>query len=106
MSSLAAQKLMFQVVFSSLVVVAGLTVTWLLLADSSPFHEYFLWHTGIQDVWQITVIVPYIVSAMIEGNPHSPSMVIFILVLIFQWIVVAWVLSIPVAKLWLRLQRK
>jgi hypothetical protein len=106
MSSLAAQRLKFQLVFSCVVIAVGLVVTWLLLADSSPFHDYFMRDSGLADVWYVTAIVPYIVSAMIEGNPHSPSMVIFILVLVLQWIVLAWVLSIPVARLWISFHKK
>ena len=106
MTSLAAQKLKFQVVFSSLVVVIGLVITWLVLGDSSPFHNYFLRNSDIPDIWQVTVIIPYVVSAMLTGNPHSPSMVIFILALILQWTVFAWFLSIPAAKLWVRLKKK
>jgi hypothetical protein len=105
MYSLAAQRLKFQLVFSCVVIVVGLVVTWLLLAESSPFHD-FMRNSGLADVWYVTTIGPYIVSAMIEGNPHSPSMVIFILALILQWIVLAWVLSIPVARLWISSHKK
>ena len=106
MTSLAEQKLKFQVVFSSLVVVAGLVITWLILGDGSPFYKYFLWSSDLPNIWQVTTIIPYIISAMLSGNPHSPPMAIFILLLIIQWAVFACLLSIPAAKLWVRLQKK
>jgi hypothetical protein len=95
-------RLKFQLVFTTIVMLTALLLTWLILADSSPFHNYFLWHSGIPNLWSMTMIVPYIVGAMIEGNPHSPSELIVGLALIIQWAVVGWLLSIPAAKLWLR----
>ena len=80
----------------------GLLLTWLILGDSSPFHNYFLWHGTIPNLWAMTMILPYIVGAVFEGNPHSPSILIVGLALIIQWFVIGWLLSIPVAKLRLR----
>jgi len=37
--SLASWKLTFQLVFSSLIVLLALLVTWLIMGDSSPLHE-------------------------------------------------------------------
>jgi hypothetical protein len=104
--SLAAQKLKFQVVFSCLMVLGGLLATWFILGETSPFNNYFTRHDELQDVWRITVLIPYFVGALIAGNPHSPSMLIFILALIVQWCVLGFLLSSPMAKLWIRRQRK
>jgi hypothetical protein len=103
--SLASQKLKFQLVFSSLVVLCALLVTWLILSDSSPFHDYFLRHGDLPNTWAMTTIIPYIFGAMITRNPHSPSMVIFAFALIIQWSLFGFLLSIPMSKLFGRLQR-
>ena len=100
-SSRTPSRLTFQLVFTTIVMLMGLLLTWLILGDSSPFHDYFLWHSTLPNLWAMTVILPYIVGAMFEGNPHSPSMLIVGLALIIQWTVIGWLLSIPAAKLWL-----
>jgi hypothetical protein len=106
MTSSASQKLKFQVVFSSLVVVGALVVTWLVLGDRSPFHDYFLWHGALPNIWRLTIIIPFILSAMISGNPHAPPTAPFMLALIIQWTVLGYLLSIPMTKLWAGLQKR
>src|SRR5678816_3978276 len=86
-TSRASEKLKFRLVFSSLVVVGALLITWLTIGESSPLHEYFLTHSAFQDLWQVTVFAPYLASVMLSGNAHSPPMAIFILALIIQWFV-------------------
>ena len=100
--SLAARKLKFQLVFSSLLVVLALLVTWLLLGESSPLHDYFVWHGELPDVWAMTTLLPFILSALITGNPHSPSMVIFIFLLIVQWTLFGFFLSVPLSRIFVR----
>ena len=105
-TSIASEKLKFRVVFSSLVVVGALLITWLTIGDSSPFHEYFLSHSTLPDISQVTVFAPYLASVMLSGNAHSPPMAIFILALIIQWFVLGYFLSIPMTRLWLRQRKK
>ena len=100
--SLASQKLIFQVVFASFFVLLALLVTWLILGDSSPFHNYFLWHVDLPNAWAMTTFLPFVFSAIVTGNPHSPSMVIFILALIVQWLLIGFLLSIPMSRIFLR----
>jgi hypothetical protein len=102
----SSQKLKFQLVFSSLVVVGALLVTWLILGDSSPFNNYFTRHSEVPDTWRITAVIPFLFSVVISGNPHSPPLVILILALIIQWSLFGYFLSIPAVKLLARLQKK
>ena len=103
---LASKKLKFQVAFSCLVALGALLATWLILGENSPFNDYFTRHDDVQDAWQITTVMPFLFSVMISRNPHSPPMLIFTLALIIQWSVVGYLVAIPMAKLWLRLQKK
>src|SRR5207249_8216128 len=105
MTGLASQKLKVQVVFSCLVVVGALLVTWLILGDSSPLNGYFTRHNEVSDTWRITAVVPFLLSAVISGNPHSPPMALFIFALIIQWSLLGYFLSIPMTKLWTRLKK-
>ena len=100
--AVTAQTLKFQLIFTTTVVVVALLLTWLIMGDSSPFHDYFLWHVDLPNLWGMTIFVPYLIGVIIEGNPHSPSELVVGLALIIQWSVLGWLLSIPFAKLWLR----
>jgi hypothetical protein len=93
-------------VFSSLVVLLALLVTWLIMGDNSPFHNYFIWHVDLPNTWAMTTVIPFIVSAIISGNPHSPSTLIFIFALIIQWSLLGFFFSIPISKLFARLHKK
>jgi hypothetical protein len=86
-------KLMFQLMFSGIVALISLTVNWLVLADSSPFHEHFLWHTGLPNWWLAMNIFPAIGSAVIAGNPHSGSEIVYGLFLVIQWFIFGFLLS-------------
>ena len=80
-------------------------MTWLILGEASPFHEYFIWHVDLPNLWGMTVAIPYVLAAVLSGNPHSPNTVIVVLFTIIQWFIVGLVCSIPLSKLWVRLQK-
>ena len=84
----------------------ALFVTWLVLGESSPLHDYFIQDSKLPDIWAMTTLIPYMFSAVITGNPHSPSMAIFAFALIVQWSLIAFFLSHPLAKLFLRIHNK
>jgi hypothetical protein len=83
----------FRLVFSGIVALGALIVNWLVLGDSSPFHEYFLWHSDLPDFWAAMNIVPAIGSVIVAGNPHSNSEIIYGLLLVIQWFIVGFLLS-------------
>ena len=103
--SVASQKLKFQVVFSIVVALGGLLVTWLILGDGSPFASYFARHVDVANMLRLTTFLPFVVSAMISRNPHSPPMAIFVVGLFLQWSLIGYLLSIPVAQRWARGQK-
>ena len=87
------RRLKFRIIFSSLLAVAALIVNWLVLGDSSPFHEHFLWHTTLPNLWIALHIVPVICSAIVAGNPHSGSESVYGFVLVIQWFILGFLLS-------------
>ena len=89
----------FQIIFSCVITGLALIITWLVLAESSPFQEYFIWHVTIPNLWGLTILVPYIFGAIIAGNPHAPPEVIVYIGLILQWFLIGFLLSIPISKL-------
>ena len=104
-TDLASRKLKFQAKFSLVVVAGGLLITWLVLGQTSPFESYFANHGEIPEWWRVTVIIPMLISVVISGNAHSPPLPIFVLALIIEWTVFGYLISIPIAKLWLRSQK-
>ena len=104
--SLASRRLKFQVVFIVIFVGLMLLLTWLILGEASPFHDYFLYHVHIPNLWAATLLVPIILGAIVSGNPHSASEVVITLFAIIQWAIVGWIISIPLSRLWTRLQNK
>ena len=83
----------FRFIFSALLAFGGLIVNWLILGDSSPFHEHFLWHADIPDWWGAMNIVPVICSAIVAGDAHSGSEIIYGFMLFIQWFIVGFLLS-------------
>ena len=103
--SLASQRLKFQLTFTVLFAAAGLVLTWLILADSSPFHDYFIWHVSVPNLWGMTVLFPYVLGALLSGNPHSPSTLVIMLFTVIQWLIVGLLFSIPFSRVWLRVRK-
>ena len=91
-------RLRFHVLFSIAVAIVALLVTWLLLGDGSPLASYFAQHGEAKDLWRVTVVLPFLFSAVIAGNPHSPPLALVIAGLLLQWLIVGFVVSIPVAR--------
>lgn len=101
--SLASRRLKFHAAFTLLVVAVALLITWLLLADSSPLADF---DSGLPNFWAATVLVPYFLSALMSGNPHSPSLTVYVLALIVQWSIFGFFLSLPLATVWFRSSKK
>ena len=96
------RRIKSRIVFSLLLSVSALIVNWLVLGDSSPFHEHFLWHSDLRNLWAAMHIVPVICSAIVAGNPHSGSEIIYGLALVIQWFIFGFLLSgvLVRLKLW------
>lgn len=88
-----SSKLFFQLLVSGSVALIALMVNWLVLGDSSPFHEHFLWHTGLPNFWLVLNILPAIGSAVVAGNPHSGSEIVYGIFLFLQWLIVGFLLA-------------
>jgi hypothetical protein len=83
----------FRLIFSGFFALGALLVNWLVLGDSSPLHEYFLWHGALPNLWAPLNIVPVIGAAVVAGNPHSGSEVIYKILLVIQWFIIGFLLS-------------
>ena len=86
-------RVKFRLIFSGILALGALIVNWLVLGDSSPFHKYFLWHVELPNLWAAMNIFPAIAAAIVAGNPHSGSEIIYGLMLVIQWFIVGFLLS-------------
>ena len=86
-------RIRFRLIFSALLAFGALTVNWLVLGDSSPFHKHFLWHGDLPNLWGALNIVPVIGSAIVAGDAHSGSEIIYAILLVIQWFIFGFLLS-------------
>lgn len=85
-------RTMFKVLFAIGCGIAAVIINWLVLADSSPLYHYFLWHGAIPNIWGMLNIIPVIASALIAGNPHSESEVVYAFGVFIQWSLIGYLL--------------
>jgi len=83
---------MAKVIISFIVGTIALFISWLVLSEASPLENYFLWHSGVRNMWALLNIVPVIAAALIEGNPHSFSERVVAIGIFVQWFIVSYVL--------------
>ena len=88
-----SQRSKFHLIFSIGIVVGAFILNWLIMGETSPWNEYFLWHVGIPNIWRTLNVVPGIISAIAAGNIHGGNEAVFYIAFIIQWFVVGWTLS-------------
>jgi hypothetical protein len=88
-----SRKAKFHLSCAVAVLLMALIVNWLLVGESSPFADYFLWHVGLPNMWGALNIIPAIISFVMAGNPHSGNVFVFYFGFCVQWLVVGFILS-------------
>ena len=79
--------------------VAGMgALSWLIVGESSPFHEFFLYHVAVPNVWRLVHFPALILSIIASGNIHQGGEVVFVIGFIVQWAIVGLVLSLLIEK--------
>ena len=87
------RRIKFRLISSGLIGFGALIVNWLVLGDSSPFHEHFLWHPELPNLWMAMNLVPVIGAAIVAGDPHSGSEIVYGFILFIQWFILGFLLS-------------
>ena len=77
-----------RLVFSVLLALGAILMTWLLQGESSPLADYFLWHPGLRNFWAILNVVPYIIAEILTDE----SIVLFTILQFIQWFIIGFVL--------------
>ena len=76
------------VTVSVLVLMVALILNWLLIGETSPLREYFLWHVAMRNVWGFLNVVPAIISIFASGNVHAGSESVFYVAFAIQWLLI------------------
>ena len=83
--------------FAGAAVLFAYAAGWLISGESSPLHEYFLWHVTVKNCWMAANLLPVIAAAVAAGNPHSWDERVFHLAFAAQWFVVGYLVA-PLAS--------
>ena len=81
--------------FASSVAIGFLVVWWVVEAESSPFHDYFLYHVQLGNILARLSLPAVFVGICVSGNVHAPSEVGTIIAMFVQWFLIGWFVSIP-----------
>jgi hypothetical protein len=68
-------------------------LSWLLMGETSPLADYFLWHDEVSNFWGKLNIVPFIGGIILGGSHAGPNPVMFFILLFIQWFIIGVVLS-------------
>jgi hypothetical protein len=83
-------RLYFGLVFG----IVSLVMSWLFLAESSPFYNYFLWHVWLKNQWIRLNLPAIVLGSIVSGNIHSPSIIATYAALFIQWFAFGYILSV------------
>jgi len=74
----------------ALAVVFGFLVS----AEESPLHEYFLWHVKVPNVWWKINLPAMMVGIAVSHNVHQPDEVASYVAFIAQWSLIGYLFSL------------
>jgi hypothetical protein len=83
-----------RLLFTGCVVAGAAILSWVLLADSSPLRNYFLWHTSLPNTWAMLNFPSALLGVVVSGNVHQPHPVGIVAGMGVEWGVAAFVLSL------------
>jgi len=85
----------FHLRFSVCVIIIASALSWLIVGETSPFCEYFLWHVAIPNFWETLNFIPFATSVIAGG--HSGNEFAFYVGFAVQWFIIGLALSFAVS---------
>jgi hypothetical protein len=73
-------------------------LVWLILGDSSPFNEYFLYHVTVPNFVRWLHVLTYLLVVILRPQPPLEAIVVYGSIFI-QWFVVAFLFGMAVCGL-------
>jgi hypothetical protein len=80
--------------FSVSFAVTSCLATWLVLGESSPFHNYFLDHVALPNVIRQLLVIPYVVVLVAKSDTEFGDLVVATTAEFVQWLVVGFLLAL------------
>jgi hypothetical protein len=93
-------KARFQIIFSIIISLIAVAITWSLSAYNSPLYEYGLWHVWLPNLWGMLNFIPAIFGLLVSGSVHAPSEPAIMIGIIIQWFILGFMLSNLIAHLY------
>jgi hypothetical protein len=78
-------------IFSVLIALGVVGLTWVVNGESSPFADYFPSSGGLRNLWMLLNAVPFIAGAVLSGSHGGGPDVLFVFLQFVQWFVIAFV---------------
>ena len=92
-------KAKFQIIFSSIISLIAVAITWSIWANNSPLYEYGLWHVWLPNLWGTMNFIPAIFGLLVSGNVHAPSESALMIGIIIQWFILGFLVSNVISHL-------
>ena len=80
-------------IFGNAFSVAICVAYWFVLADSSPFKNYFLYHVELPNMFRSLTMVEYLVIMAINPKSELVGWIIVDVMTYLQWLIVGWILG-------------
>jgi hypothetical protein len=71
---------------------------WLVGGESSPFHQYFLYHVAWPNRVAALNLPAFLIAASLSGNVHAPEDWAFWVGFLVQWLPVGLLLSLALVR--------
>ena len=88
----------FKVVFALSFAASTCFATWLVIGESSPFREYFLYHVTLPNFVMKFLLIPYVAVMMAKAETDFEDMLIAVGVEFLQWLVVGYVMAVLLVR--------
>ena len=80
------------IIFAGIVGFLSVAIWWLVQGESSPFHDYFLYHVGLGNALARANFPAVLFATVASGNVHQPSESAFFVAMFVQWFVIGWLI--------------
>jgi hypothetical protein len=78
-------------IFSFSFALVATLLVWLVLGDTTPLQEYFLYHVTIPNLLMAVLVVPYLILTILRPEVYGDA--ISYALIFLQWLLVGYVIA-------------
>ena len=80
--------------------VLGITqvVGWLVGGESSPFHDFFLYHVALSNRIMALNLPAFLIATLLGGNLHAPPNWAMLVGFLAQWLSIGFLISLVLIR--------